>query len=97
MDGNSLNYQADMNASLYSDLYRDLNGVRPDLTRFRALTLDEQQEEIEHISATLAEEIEKDNEPDPWDYYDDRDPIDDPYTSSGPDYWQNNAGEWRCG
>ena len=93
---NSLAYLADQNASVYSNLYKILNGVCPDLARFRALTLDEQQEEIEHISATL-EEISADDEPDPWDYYDDRDPPDDPYTSSGPDYWRNDAGEWRCG
>lgn len=32
----------------------------------------------------------------PWDI--DDHPDYDPYTgSSGPDYWQNDAGEWRCG
>jgi len=56
MDANTVNV-VEANASLYSDLYKDLNGFRPDLARFRALTLDEQQEDIEHISATLADEI----------------------------------------
>lgn len=47
----------EQNCSLYSDLFKDLNGTRPDLSRFRALSLVEQQEEIDHISSTLADEI----------------------------------------
>lgn len=72
----------DENLNTYSDLYKDLNGFRPDLTRFRALTDDEQREEIEHIGDTLASEIAaheaEDHDYEPANIDDDSDY--DPYT-----------------
>ena len=93
-----LTAEIEENCSLYSDLYKDLHGVRPDLARFRKLTVADQRDEIDHVSSTLADEIaaEEDYDPEPYDL--DDYPEYDPYAgSSGPDYWQNDAGEWCCG
>ncbi len=92
------------NLDTYSDLYKDLNGFRPDLTRFRALSLDEQQEEIEHVGVTLAGEIAadaaaeeaayeaEDHDYEPVDIDDDSDY--DPYTGGMIGGDSDLMGEW---
>lgn len=89
---------AENNAGTYSDLYKDLYGIRPSLKAFRAMPLDQQELAIENIAEELAADLEKDAHEEDFDYDIDDYPDRDPYAnSSGPDYWQNDAGEWQCG